>query len=172
MLTAFALARGVLRARHPPPPPPEEHVDPSRYETGAPGWAELALAALLAACGLCLAGFAVLLMVDADTQLLGATAGAGLACLAAALILAGLRVAPRETTVEHREIAGDPAAVQEDEQLLRAGADGVSRRRRRRSRRSGPARGRSTGRRGGAASRSSTRTTGPWSPTTSRSAPS
>jgi ubiquinol-cytochrome c reductase iron-sulfur subunit len=129
MLTAFALARGVLRARHPPPPPPEEHVDPSRYETGAPGWAELALAALLAACGLCLAGFAVLLMVDADTQLLGATAGAGLACLAAALILAGLRVAPRETTVEHREIAGDPAAVQEDEQLLRAGADGVSRRR-------------------------------------------
>jgi ubiquinol-cytochrome c reductase iron-sulfur subunit len=127
-LTAFALARGVLRART-PPPPPDDGFDPTRYETGAPAWAEPALVALLVLCGACLAAFGVLIALDADTQLLGATAGAGLALLAAALVLAGLRVVPRETAVEHREDEGDPAAVEEDERLLGAAADGVSRRR-------------------------------------------
>jgi ubiquinol-cytochrome c reductase iron-sulfur subunit len=128
MLTDLALARGVLRARH-PPPEPEDHVDPTRYEAGAPAWAELALVVLLLLCGACFAAFAVLLALAGDTQLLGATAGAGLALLAAALILAGLRVAPRETAVEAREDAADPEGTAEDERLLGAVADGVSRRR-------------------------------------------
>jgi ubiquinol-cytochrome c reductase iron-sulfur subunit len=128
LLADLALARGVLRAGR-PPDEHQEDVDPRRHESGAPAWAELALVALLVLCGACFAAFAVLLAVDADTQLLGGTAGAGLALLAAALILAGLRVAPRETAVEPREDAGDPAATAEDERLIASAADGVSRRR-------------------------------------------
>ena len=124
MLTDLALARGVLRARH-PPPEPEDHADPTRYDAGAPAWAELALVVLLLLCGACFAAFAVLLALAGDTQLLGATAGGGLALLAAALVLAGLRVAPRETAVEPREDAPEPEETAEDERLLGAVADGV-----------------------------------------------
>jgi ubiquinol-cytochrome c reductase iron-sulfur subunit len=52
-----------------------------------------------------------------------------MACLAAALILAGLRLVPRETAVEPRPPVADPEAVAEDETLLARAAEGVSRRR-------------------------------------------
>ncbi|HEY4096740.1 MAG TPA: Rieske (2Fe-2S) protein [Baekduia sp.] len=131
LLTRLAILVGVLRgtarARH-APEPEEDRVDPRRYETGSPPWGEPAVAALLVAAGVLFTAFAVLIAVDADTQLLGGALGLGLAALSAALVLGGKRVAPRETAVEERPI-GEPREEQTvlREELAR-GADGVSRR--------------------------------------------
>ena len=56
--------------------------------------AENAVAALLVLASASLVAFVVLLFVDPDTQLLGLTAAAGLALIAAALVLAGKRLVP------------------------------------------------------------------------------
>ena len=127
-LLAFALARGALRARH-EPPEPDDDVDPSRYDLLSTPWAERTLAGLLAVAGLAFAAFAVLLARGADTQLLGLTAGLGLTCVAGGLVVAGLRVVPQETAVEERPVRGNAEVVEEDEGLVAAAADGVSRRR-------------------------------------------
>lgn len=103
-------------------------ADPTRRSTGATRRAEGALALLLVGAGLCFAAFAVLIAVAPDTQLLGATAGGGLALLAAALILAGKRVVPQETLVEERPEMVEPEAQAEAKELLRASGEGVSRR--------------------------------------------
>jgi ubiquinol-cytochrome c reductase iron-sulfur subunit len=126
-LLAFALARGALRAGQ-SRPEEDDGIDPSRYEVGAAPWAERTLAALLVLAGLAFAVFAVLLARSGDTQWLGISAGLGLACVAAALIVAGLRVVPQETAVEERPIHGSPDVDAEDERLIAAAADGVSRR--------------------------------------------
>ncbi len=46
--------------------------------------------------------FVALFVLDPDTQLLGLALGVALALLAAALVLAGRRLVPQETKVEHR----------------------------------------------------------------------
>jgi ubiquinol-cytochrome c reductase iron-sulfur subunit len=93
--------------------------------------AELAVAALLVLAGLAAAAFAVLVVVHPQTQLLGGTLGAALACLSAALIVASKRVVVQETAIEDREIeqtarAEDDAALARE---LRAGGEGITRRR-------------------------------------------
>jgi ubiquinol-cytochrome c reductase iron-sulfur subunit len=98
---------------------------------GADPRAELAVAVLLVLGGLAAGAFAVLIAVHPQTQLLGATLGGALACLAAAAVLASKRVVVRETAIEdrHREDTARPeddAAVAED---LRRGGEGVTRRR-------------------------------------------
>lgn len=127
IFTALALTRGALHA-HEPPPDHEAEKDPRETETGASRASEIGLAVLLAVSGLFFFAFAVLLALSADTQLLGGMAGGGLAFLSASFILAGLRVAPRETDVEEREIGGQPEVLEEDEELLQGAAAGVSRR--------------------------------------------
>lgn len=127
LLIALGLTRGALRAAR-DAPEPEDDADPSRYDLVATRGSELALVALLLLAGACLAAFAVLVAADPNTQLLGLTGGVGLALLAAALVLAGLRVAPQETTVEERPDPTDRPAERELEEALRSGADGVSRR--------------------------------------------
>ncbi len=127
-LLAFALARGALRARH-ERPEQDDDVDPSRYDVVSTPWAERTLAGLLAVSGLAFAAFAILLARNADTQLLGLVAGLGLACVAGGLVVAGLRVVPQETAVEERPDRGTPGIVEEDERLLAAAGEGVSRRR-------------------------------------------
>ena len=99
--------------------------------TGADPRAELAVAVLLVLAGLAAAAFAVLIVADPQTQLLGATLGGALACLAAAAVLASKRVVVRELAVEdrHRE---DTARPEDDEALaadLRRGGEGITRRR-------------------------------------------
>jgi quinol---cytochrome c reductase iron-sulfur subunit len=101
-----------------------------RHAGGDPR-AELAVAVLLVAAGFAAAAFAVLIVVHPQTQLLGATLGGALACLAAALVLAAKRVAVRELAVEdrHREQTARP---EDDEGLareLRRGGEGITRRR-------------------------------------------
>jgi ubiquinol-cytochrome c reductase iron-sulfur subunit len=91
---------------------------------GADPRAELAVAVLLVVAGLAAAAFAVLIVAHPQTQLLGATLGGALACLAAAAILAAKRVVVREVAVEdrHRE---ETARPEDDEALaaeLRRGA--------------------------------------------------
>ena len=125
---AFAVgALRALRARPEPSAEDDSGTDPSRRDVGADPRAELVVALLLVLAGLGGAAFAVLIVVDPQTQLLGATLGFALACAAAAMIIAAKRVAPREVAVEEREPAGGEAgALVED---LRHGADGVTRRR-------------------------------------------
>src|SRR3954453_4415681 len=78
------------RGRRAEPPPAVER------ETGASPRAELLVAGLLILTALVAAAFVVLYVVAPDTQLLGLTFGLALAALAAALLVAGARVAPRE----------------------------------------------------------------------------
>lgn len=130
-LLAFAgIVRGAARAMQ---PPREQHrddgVDPRRREVVASPRSELAVAVLLIAAAAALAAFAVLIAVDADPRLLGAALSCGLACLAAAAIVAGLRVVPQEIAVEERPPLGDGAAGAKLAGELRRGAEGVSRRR-------------------------------------------
>jgi ubiquinol-cytochrome c reductase iron-sulfur subunit len=131
LLGLFGIVRGVLRAAHEPPAeePGDDEVDPRRRETPSSPRAERALAALLALAGLGFAAFAVLIAIDADPRLLGAVLGAGLACLSAAFIVAGLRVVPQEVAVEERPPLGDEDARAQVAGDLRDSADGVSRRR-------------------------------------------
>jgi quinol---cytochrome c reductase iron-sulfur subunit len=98
---------------------------------GAEPRAELAVAVLLVLAGLAAGAFAVLTAVHPQTQLLGATLGGALACVAAAAVLASKRVVVRENAVEdrHRE---DTARLEDDAALaddLRRGGEGITRRR-------------------------------------------
>ena len=98
---------------------------------GADPRAELAVAVLLVLAGLAAAAFAVLIVADPQTQLLGATLGVALACLAAAAMLAAKRVVVREVAVEERR-REDTARPEDDAGLaedLRRGGDGITRRR-------------------------------------------
>ena len=98
---------------------------------GADPRAEIAVAVLLVAAGLAAGAFAVLIAVHPQTQLLGATLGGALACLAAALVLAAKRVVVRELAVEDRQIE-QTARPEDDEALardLRRGGEGITRRR-------------------------------------------
>jgi ubiquinol-cytochrome c reductase iron-sulfur subunit len=130
-LELLALVGGVLRAAHEPPAGErdDDGIDPSRRETPSSPGAERALAALLVLAGLVLAAFGVLIAVDADPRLLGATLGVGLACLSAACVVAGLRVVPQEVAVEERPPLGDERARAAALDDLRHATDGVSRRR-------------------------------------------
>jgi ubiquinol-cytochrome c reductase iron-sulfur subunit len=121
--------RGLLR-REPPPDPavaaPEP--DPREREVGADARAELVVAVLLVAGGVLALAFAVLIAAYPQTQLLGATLAAGLACMGVALAIASRRVVPQETDVEERHPV--PEAVDEElAEELRSGTAGISRRR-------------------------------------------
>jgi ubiquinol-cytochrome c reductase iron-sulfur subunit len=98
---------------------------------GADPRAELFVAALLVLTGLAAGAFAVLVVADPQTQLLGLTLGGALALLAAALLLASRRVVVQETAVEDRKI--EATARREDDAALvgelRAGGEGITRRR-------------------------------------------
>jgi quinol---cytochrome c reductase iron-sulfur subunit len=94
---------------------------------GADPRAERAVIVLLVVAGLAAGAFAVLIAAHPQTQLLGATLGVALASVAAACVLASKRIVPRETAVQERHGAGDEArGLAQD---LRAGAEGVTRRR-------------------------------------------
>jgi ubiquinol-cytochrome c reductase iron-sulfur subunit len=104
---------------------------------------ELHVALLLFAAGLAGLGFVLVYAFDeANTQLLGLAIAVVFALIAAALILAAARVVPQETAEEERPSFAVPAAeLPEHEQRrrrrenertaleLRAGVDGISRRR-------------------------------------------
>jgi ubiquinol-cytochrome c reductase iron-sulfur subunit len=91
--------------------------------------AELWVAVLLGLSALCAIAFAVLYVVHWTTEDLGATAGASLAFLAAALIVAGKRVVPQDRVAEERSNLVMPEEERDFVSTLRDGTEGVSRRR-------------------------------------------
>jgi ubiquinol-cytochrome c reductase iron-sulfur subunit len=131
LLELFGIVRGAIRAAglRSEEDEPLDDVEPRRREVVATPRSELALVLLLAAGGLGLAAFGVLIAVDADPRLLAGVLGVGLACLAAAAIVAGLRVVPQEVAVEQRPALGDEAARGDVENDLRRAGEGISRRR-------------------------------------------
>src|SRR5205814_593914 len=74
-------------------------------------------------------GFVALFIFDPNTQLLGLALGLALCFLAAALIVAGKRLVPRETKVEPRPGLAHPQELEPAVQQLRAGGAGITRRR-------------------------------------------
>jgi quinol---cytochrome c reductase iron-sulfur subunit len=90
--------------------------------------AETAVAVLLVLGGFLAIAFAVLVAAHPQTQLLGATLAAGLACLGAAMAIASRRLVPQVVEVEERDEVpeGVDAALTQE---LASGAEGISRRR-------------------------------------------
>jgi ubiquinol-cytochrome c reductase iron-sulfur subunit len=129
-LELVGIVRGVARAMNEPPPEEAgDGIDPRRRELPSSRGAERALAALLVLAGAGFAAFAVLIATDADPRLLGGVLGVALACVSAALIVAGLRVVAQEVAVEERPPLGDAGAREQTAEALRGGVEGVSRRR-------------------------------------------
>jgi ubiquinol-cytochrome c reductase iron-sulfur subunit len=122
LLAAAMFLRGAGKPR------PEPEPDPSEREVGASPRAELATIALMLLAALAGAAFPVLYVLGADTQLLGLSFGLALVFAAAAAVVAGKAVVPRETLTEERSTLAHPE--EEDEALDRAGSvgDGVTRR--------------------------------------------
>jgi ubiquinol-cytochrome c reductase iron-sulfur subunit len=115
---------GGLRARR-----REPEVDPSERRAGAPAWAERLVALLLLLVPIAALAFVALFTFHPNTQLLGLTLGAGLALLAAALVLAGRWLVPQETKVEQRPRLTHPEAAQQVREQAAAGVEGITRRR-------------------------------------------
>jgi ubiquinol-cytochrome c reductase iron-sulfur subunit len=103
--------------------------DPGERRVGAAAWAEGAVLALLAAAGLAGAGFVALFILDPNTQLLGLCLGLALALVGTALALAGRRLVPQETKVEHRPRHGDSEQAAAVRSQASAGLAGITRRR-------------------------------------------
>jgi ubiquinol-cytochrome c reductase iron-sulfur subunit len=87
------------------------------------------VATLLALTGLAGGGFVALFTLDPNTQLLGVALGVALACVAAALAVAGHWLVPRETSVEHRpRPTRDREAAEGVVHRVGEAGDGVTRR--------------------------------------------
>jgi ubiquinol-cytochrome c reductase iron-sulfur subunit len=107
-----------------------EPDDPSRREIVAGTSGELLVAGLLIATMATALGFAALLLLDPQTQLLALALGGALVFFGAALAVAGARLVPQVTAVEDRPIYDrDTSASDEVAQRLRDGVEGVTRRR-------------------------------------------
>ncbi len=128
LLAALAIWRRVVRNRRDTTGLPEPPIDPRARRLQRNRRAEALVAAFLFAAALAAVAFVVLYVVDDDTQLLGLAAGLALAFLAVALMVASLRVVPDVTEVEARPALDDRAGQHEVADELRAGLDGVTRR--------------------------------------------
>jgi ubiquinol-cytochrome c reductase iron-sulfur subunit len=80
--------------------------------------AENTVVALLAVASVCFVAFVVVIVTDANTQLLGVTLGAGLAGVAAALVVAAKQIVPQRQSIEPRPHLEDPEARDEVKQRL------------------------------------------------------
>lgn len=98
-------------------------------DVGAPAWAERSVAVLFLGAAGAFVAFVVVLVTSADVQVLGLLLGGGLAAVAAALIVAGLKVVPQELSSERRTGRPHPEHQRGLSEDLRAGVEGVSRRR-------------------------------------------
>ncbi|MGH2851998.1 MAG: hypothetical protein ACRDLP_15450, partial [Solirubrobacteraceae bacterium] len=128
----IAVARGSARKRgdRPTPPAAATPSDPSTREIVASASAEYLVAGLLIATMAAGVGFAALLILDHNTQLLALTLGGVLAFFGTGLAVAGARVVPQVTAAEQRPMYDrDTSASDEVAQRLRDGVEGVTRRR-------------------------------------------
>jgi len=137
VIARLAFLLGALRAllRRPAPAAGDgsaltasEAEDPRRRRVPHDPRAEVAVAALLVAGGLLALAFAVLVVAHPQTQLLGATLAAGLACIGAALALASRRVVVQDIEVEERRPVPETVDAELTDELG-SGGEGLSRRR-------------------------------------------
>jgi ubiquinol-cytochrome c reductase iron-sulfur subunit len=112
------------RPRELPPPEPVLPAPPPSSPGG-----ELLIAALLFVAAAGAVAFVVVYAGSADTQLLGLTLGAALACVAAAFIVAAKRLVPQQ---EEEEPYPEPAHQPEQEEIARVVEESGSRLTRRR----------------------------------------
>ena len=119
----------VLAGRRRGAPRAEPPRDPSERRAHARPRAEIVVAAACGVAGALGAAFAVLFVVDPDTQLLGLALGGSLAALAVALIVAARAVVPQETAVEECPQLEHEHEDEAIEQAVAEGAEGISRRR-------------------------------------------
>jgi ubiquinol-cytochrome c reductase iron-sulfur subunit len=118
--------------RHGPkeqPKVPEPESPTRELDTGAEGWATGTVVALLLAASLGFGGFIVFYVAFPDTQLLGLCLGGGLVLLGVALAVAGKKVVPQERAENEYHDFGDHLEQVELERTIRAGGEGISRRR-------------------------------------------
>jgi ubiquinol-cytochrome c reductase iron-sulfur subunit len=132
---AVLLVALAFRRREPKPEPeprPErpslEEGTPFAREVGADPRAEALAAGLLLASAVASTAFVVVLLVSADTQLLGLSLGLALLLLGAALGVTANRIVPREHAIEERPQLADPEARGEVDERLAMITEGVSRR--------------------------------------------
>jgi ubiquinol-cytochrome c reductase iron-sulfur subunit len=132
-----SLLRRLTRPRRRPEPPPATadgaadrpaSGEAAQREVGARPGAELQVAGLLLLAALLGAAFVVFYVVEPDTQLLGLAFGLALAAIAAAMVRAANAVVPREVAVQPRPDVTDAGEDEATEDALRAGVEGVSRR--------------------------------------------
>jgi ubiquinol-cytochrome c reductase iron-sulfur subunit len=133
VLLIAVLRRGGARGeRHAPPAQTAATPggDPSARELVADASSEYVVAGLLVATMLAGLGFAVLLILDPNTQLLALTLGGALLFFGIALAVAGARLVPQVTAVEERPMYDrDTATSEEVAERLRGAVEGVTRRR-------------------------------------------
>jgi ubiquinol-cytochrome c reductase iron-sulfur subunit len=80
--------------------------------------AENTVVGLLAIASVCFVAFVIVIVTDANTQRLGVALGAGLAAVAAALVVAAKRIVPQRQSIEPRPQLEDPGARDEVKQRL------------------------------------------------------
>ena len=127
----LAVWRTDAKPQNPSPAPRDEgSVGPSTREIVATARAEFLIAGLLLTTMLAGLGFALLLILDPNTQLLALTLGGALALFGLALALAAARLVPQVTATEPRPMYDrDTSASDDVAQRLRDGVEGVTRRR-------------------------------------------
>ena len=125
----------AFRRREPKPEPEPRPERPSleegtqfAREVGADPRAEALAAGLLLASAVASTAFVVVLLVSADTQLLGLSLGLALLLLGTALGVTANRIVPREHAIEERPQLADPEARGEVDERLAMITEGVSRR--------------------------------------------
>jgi ubiquinol-cytochrome c reductase iron-sulfur subunit len=127
----LAVWRTGAKSQNPSPAPRgESSAKPATREVVATARAEFLIAGLLLATMLAGLGFAVLLILNPNTQLLALTLGGALALFGLALALAATRLVPQVTATEPRPMYDrDTSASDEVAERLRDGVEGVTRRR-------------------------------------------
>jgi ubiquinol-cytochrome c reductase iron-sulfur subunit len=126
LLAAALFLRGAGRER--PAPGDEAGGEQLEREVGASRRAENAAIALMLLAALCGAAFPVLYVAWPDNQALGLSIGLALAFAAAAAVVAGKAVVPREQVAEQRAELGDPDERERAMDEVAAAGEGVTRR--------------------------------------------
>jgi ubiquinol-cytochrome c reductase iron-sulfur subunit len=128
----FVAVVAIFFRRHGPreePDLPEPESPTRELETGAGDRAVGTVVALMLLAALGFAGFVVFYVANPDTQLLGLCLGGGAVLIGIALAVAGKRIVPQETAESEYHDFGDHLEQVELERTVRAGGDGISRRR-------------------------------------------
>jgi ubiquinol-cytochrome c reductase iron-sulfur subunit len=123
LLAAALFLRGAGRPR-----PEDEEPDPELREVGASRRAETAAIVLMLLAALCGAAFPVLYVAWPETQAEGLAIGLALLFAAAAAVVAGKAVVPREQLSEERSRLAHPEEREEALERLGSAGEGVTRR--------------------------------------------